>query len=78
MAKGKTITLYLSTSPLDHENTLTATKIAEAALDKGHNVNLVASADGVVCFLKGPGAKTKNSPEEMFSGLMAKGLKVYL
>ena len=73
---AKTITLYLSTSPLDHENTRTATKIAESALDKGHNVNLVASADGVVCFLKGPSAK--NSPEEMFSGLMAKGLKVYL
>ncbi|MDA8388427.1 MAG: DsrE family protein [Nitrospiraceae bacterium] len=72
---AKTITLYLLTSPFDHENTLTATRIAESALEKGHKVNLIASADGVYCFLKGPGG---GSAEELFSGLMAKGLQVYL
>ena len=49
---GKTVTLFLSTSPYSYENTLTTTKLAEAALAKGHTVNLIASGDGVYCFLK--------------------------
>lgn len=75
---AKTLTLFLSTSPYSCENTLTAARIAQSALNKGHAVNLIASADGVYCFLKKQKAKGIPNAEEEFSGLMEKGLKVYL
>lgn len=70
--------MYLSTSPYSYENTLTTIRIAESALNKGHAVNLIASADGVYCFLKGQKAKGITNAEEEFSRLIRKGLKVYL
>jgi len=75
---GKTLTLYLATSPYSYENTLTAARIAESALRSGNSVNLIASADGVYCFLKGQKAKGITNAEEEFSRLMRQGLKVYL
>lgn len=75
---GKTFTLFLSTSPYSCENTLTIVRIAEHALNKGHTVNLIASADGVYCFLKGQKARGILNAEEEFSRLIGKGLKVYL
>ncbi|GAB4418326.1 MAG: hypothetical protein OHK0032_14310 [Thermodesulfovibrionales bacterium] len=75
---AKRFTLFLSTSPYSSENTLTAIKIAESALKKGHAVNLIASGDGVYCFLKGQKAKGIINAEEKFSELIQKGLKVYL
>lgn len=75
---GKTITLFLSTSPYSHENTLSTIKIADAALNKGHAVNVIASADGVYCFLKKQKAKGITNAEGKFSELIQKGLKVYL
>lgn len=75
---NKTLTLFLSTSPYSFENTLTTIKIAESALSKGHTVNLIASGDGVYCFLKGQKAKGITNAEEKFSELLSKGLKVYL
>lgn len=75
---GKTFTLFLSTSPYAYENTLTAIKTAESALSKGHAVNLIASGDGVYCFLKRQKAKGITNAEEHFSELMHKGLKVFL
>lgn len=75
---NKTLTLFLSTSPYSFENTLTTIKIAESALSKGHTVNLIASGDGVYCFLKGQKAKGITNAEEKFSELLIKGLKVYL
>ena len=75
---SKVFTLFLSTSPYYCENTLTATKIAESALEKGHTVNLIASGDGVYCFLKGQKAKGILNAEERFSELIQKGLNVYL
>ena len=75
---GKTITLLLSTSPYAYENTATAAAIAEAALGKGHTVNLIASADGVYCFLKGQKAKGILNAQEKFNELIQKGLKVFL
>jgi sulfur relay (sulfurtransferase) complex TusBCD TusD component (DsrE family) len=74
----KTFTLFLSTSPYSYENTLTAVSTAQAALEKGHVVNLIASGDGVYCFLKGQKAKGITNAEEEFSRLIQKGLKVYL
>lgn len=75
---GKTMTLYLSTSPYSYENTLTTVRLADSALNKGHTVNLIASADGVYCFLKKQKAKGITNAEEEFSRLLQKGLKVYL
>lgn len=75
---GKSITLFLSTSPYSYENTLSTVKIAEAALNKGHTVNVIASADGVYCFLKKQKARGITNAEEHFNSLIQKGLKVYL
>lgn len=75
---GKTFSLFLSTSPYSYENTETAVRLAESAIAKGHTVNLIASADGVYCFLKGQKAKGITNAEEKFSGLIARGLRVYL
>jgi len=75
---AKTFTVLLSTSPYSYENTLTAVKTAESALDKGHTVNLIASGDGVYCFLKKQKAKGITNAEEEFSRLIQKGLKVCL
>jgi sulfur relay (sulfurtransferase) complex TusBCD TusD component (DsrE family) len=74
----KTISLYLSTSPYSYENTLTTVRIAESALNKGHTVNLIASADGVYCFLTKQKAKGILNAEDEFTRLIEKGLKVYL
>ncbi|MFI5295312.1 MAG: DsrE family protein [Thermodesulfovibrionales bacterium] len=75
---GKNITLFLSTSPYSYENTLSTIKIADAALNRKHTVNLIASADGIYCFLKKQKAKGITNAEVEFSGLIQKGLKVYL
>jgi sulfur relay (sulfurtransferase) complex TusBCD TusD component (DsrE family) len=75
---SKTITLFLSTSPYSHENTMTCVRIAESALDKGHTVNLIASADGVYTFLTKQKARGIPNAEEEFSRLVPKGLKVSL
>lgn len=75
---AKTITLFLSTSPYSYENTVSTVRIADAALNKGHTVNLIASGDGVYCFLKGQKAKGITNAEEEFAGLIQRGLKVYL
>ena len=75
---GKTFAILLSTSPYSSENTLTAVRTAESALEKGHSVNLIASGDGVYCFLKGQKAKGIPNAQERFSDLIGRGLKVYL
>ncbi len=75
---SKTITLFLSTAPYSHENTMTCVRIAESALDKGHTVNLIASADGVYTFLTKQKARGIPNAEEEFKRLVHKGLKVSL
>lgn len=74
----KTVTLYLSTSPYSFENTLTTVRIAESALNRGHTVNLIASADGVYCFLTKQKARGILNAEEEFTRLIRKGLRVSL
>jgi sulfur relay (sulfurtransferase) complex TusBCD TusD component (DsrE family) len=75
---SKKITLLLNTSPYSYENTYTAMKIAEAALDKGLETHLVASADGVYNFLKGQKGSGLPHAANGFKSLMDKGLKVDL
>ncbi len=72
------LTLVLSTSPYTHENTYTAIRLAEAALDAGHQVNLIASGDGIYCFMRNQKGKGLPSAIEGFSRLIQKGLKVLL
>jgi sulfur relay (sulfurtransferase) complex TusBCD TusD component (DsrE family) len=74
----KAFTLFLGTSPYMTENTLTALRLADAGLRKGHEVNLIASGDGVYCFLKAQKAKGVPNAEEGFAGLIQRGLKIYL
>jgi sulfur relay (sulfurtransferase) complex TusBCD TusD component (DsrE family) len=75
---AKTFTIFLGTAPYMTENTLTAVRVANSALDKGHTVNLIASGDGVYCFMKKQKAKGILNAEEEFSALIEKGLKVFL
>lgn len=75
---SKRITLFLNTSPYSYENTYTAMKLAGAALDKGLETHLVASADGVYNFLKGQKGKGLPHASDGFRALMDKGLKVDL
>jgi sulfur relay (sulfurtransferase) complex TusBCD TusD component (DsrE family) len=75
---AKTFTIFLGTAPYMTENTLTAVRIAGSALEKGHTVNLVASGDGVYCFMKKQKAKGILNAEEELSALIEKGLKVFL
>ena len=74
----KKLTLFLNTSPYSYENTYTAMKIAEAALEKGLETHLVASADGVYNFLKGQKGKGLPHAADGFKSLMDKGLKIDL
>jgi|Deesub1362A_J573_1020465.scaffolds.fasta_scaffold13639_4 sulfur relay (sulfurtransferase) complex TusBCD TusD component (DsrE family) len=75
---SKTLTIFLGTSPYSFENTYTALKIAEAALDKGVETHVVASGDGVYNFLKGQKGSGLPHALDGFSRLMEKGLKVDL
>ena len=75
---AKIITLFLNTSPYSYENTYTTMKIAEAALDKGFETHLVASADGVYNFLKGQKGSGLSHASNGFQALMDKGLKIDL
>jgi len=75
---AKTFTIFLTTAPYASENTLTAVRFSEHALNKGHNVNLIASGDGVYCFLTKQKAKGLPHAGDLFSELIDRGLKVYL
>ncbi len=75
---AKKITLFLNTSPYTYENTYTAIRLAEAGLENGHEVRLVASADGVYNFLKGQKGKGLPHAADNFRTLMDKGMKVDL
>lgn len=37
---SKTFTLFMTTSPYSYENTATRVRLAAAAIEKGHRVNL--------------------------------------
>lgn len=75
---AKTITLFLNTPPYSFENTYTTMKIAEAALEKGLETHVIASADGVYNFMKGQKGSGLPHAADGFASLMEKGLKVDL
>jgi sulfur relay (sulfurtransferase) complex TusBCD TusD component (DsrE family) len=68
----KEIALFLSTTPYSYENTHTVVRLAEAALDKGHGVRLIASGDGVFTIVKGQVPQSLKALED----LVGKGMKV--
>lgn len=66
------IVMFLSTTPYSFENTHTILKLAEAALQKGQKVRLIASGDGVFTIVKGQVPQALSALED----LVGKGLKV--
>jgi len=74
----KTLTLLLATPPYSHENTHTVIRLAHTALDKGWEVNLFASADGVYNFTRNHKAQGLPQAEKEFAGLVTRGLHVEL
>jgi sulfur relay (sulfurtransferase) complex TusBCD TusD component (DsrE family) len=68
----KEITLFLSSTPYSSENTHTLIRLANAALDKGYPVRLIASDDGVFSIVKGQVPKALSALEE----LVGRGMKV--
>jgi sulfur relay (sulfurtransferase) complex TusBCD TusD component (DsrE family) len=75
---AKKLTLFLNTSPYFYENSYTTIKIAEAALEKGLETTVVATADGVYHFRKGQKGSGLPHAEGGFKSLMDRGLKVDL
>ena len=75
---SKTLTIFLTTTPFAHQNSYTALRLIDAALDKGHTVNLFASADGVHNFTVGQRAAGLPEIGPAFERLMQKGLHIEL
>ncbi|MHB1652571.1 MAG: DsrE family protein [Desulfitobacteriaceae bacterium] len=70
--------ILLSTTPYSFENTYTAFKLAEAALDQEHRVTLFASGDGIHNFTVNQNPKGILNPEEKFGQLIERGMRVDL
>ena len=75
---AKHLMLLLSTTPYSFENTYTALKMAETALDQGHRVTLFASGDGIHNFTVNQNPKGIPNPEEKFGQLIERGMRVDL
>ena len=74
----KTLTIFLSAAPYSGEAASTAMRLARAALDAGHDVNLFASADGVYGFTRGHRVKGIPDAEAGFRQLIEQGQRVEL
>ena len=68
----KEIAMFLSTTPYSYENTHTIIRLADAALEKGHGVRLIASGDGVFTVVKGQVPQSLKALE----ALVERGMKV--
>jgi uncharacterized protein involved in oxidation of intracellular sulfur len=67
---GKTLTIFLASPPYGGEHTSTTMRLAKVALEAGHRVNLLASADGVYAFMVGRRAKGLPNAEDGFRRLV--------
>lgn len=74
----KTLTIFLTAAPYAGEPASTAMRLAGAALDAGHRVNLFAAADGVYAFTTGHRAKGVPHAEAGFRLLLEQGQHVEL
>ena len=77
-ASGKTLLIFLGTSPYSSQNADTALRLAEAALAKGHRVRLFASADGVHVAQIGQRPAGVPDPLAGLTRLLTQGLAVEL
>lgn len=77
-ATHKTLTIFLAVAPYAGEQASTAMRLARAAINAGHRVNIFASADGVYGFTLGHRAKGLPSAETGFGDLIAQGAHVEL
>ena len=73
-----TLTIVLAGSPYGTERAALALRLASAALDRGHKVNLFPSADGTYAALSGQVAKGLPDIGEELEALIARGAKVGL
>jgi len=76
--QSRTLTLFLTATPFGSQSPFTTLNLAEAALDKGYQVNLFLSADGVYCAAAGQKAMGLPPIAERLTNLIAKGLRVDL
>lgn len=74
----KTLTIFFTAAPYAGESASTAMRLAKAALEAGHRVNLFASADGVYAFTTGHRAKGIPNAEAGFRLLIEQGQHVEL
>jgi tRNA 2-thiouridine synthesizing protein D len=74
----KVLTILLAAAPYSGESASTAVRLAGAALDAGHQVNLFASADAVYAFTTGHRVKGIPDVEVGFRRLIERGLRVEL
>ncbi|MCL4424550.1 MAG: DsrE family protein [Firmicutes bacterium] len=75
---SKTLSISLFTTPYTFENTYSALRLAEAALNKGYQVKFFAYADGVHNFTTNQKARGIPNAETLFSQLIERGLEVEL
>ena len=74
----KMLTIFLTAAPYAGEAASTAMRLATAAMEAGHRVNLFASADGVYAFTTGHRAKGVPNAEAGFRLLIEQGQHVEL
>ena len=72
----KTFSILLGSSPYSGQDAETAMHLAEAALDQGHEVHLVASGDGTYGLLSGQNAAGAPHAGNGLAALIQRGLKV--
>ncbi|MDO8673259.1 MAG: DsrE family protein [Dehalococcoidia bacterium] len=71
------IGVLLTLGPFQFENSETAVSIAEAALDKGHEVQMFLYLDGVLNPIKHQTFPDLAAmPKDRFAGLVARGAKI--
>lgn len=75
---GKTLTIFLGSTPYSGQNADTALRLAEAALARGHTVHLFASADGVHLAQVGQRPAGVPDPAAALARVVGQGLQVEL
>jgi tRNA 2-thiouridine synthesizing protein D len=74
----RTLTIVLAGTPYGGERGAHALRLAAAALERGHRVNLFATADGTYVALSGQAAKGLPNLGGELEGLIERGLRVEL
>jgi sulfur relay (sulfurtransferase) complex TusBCD TusD component (DsrE family) len=70
------LTIMLTTGAMMGTGAYKAARLAEAAMAKGHTVNLFCYGEGITALKRGQAPKRFANVSDMFSELMTKGLNV--